>query len=151
MECDRKSVADGGTAYPLEYLFKKGLGLVTKWGFPTKKAKAKKGVWDRGSSSQSRPKGEPDVAQLRMVGAGQLKSSKRKIHPAPPILKHSAKAAGACKIIQSASSSAPNFIPQSLEADEEEATGVMPTADLVAEVRWYGSMQEKFPETKSRV
>ena len=55
-----------------------------------------------------------------------MNSSKRKIHPAPPILKHNATAAGACKIIQS--SSAPKFILQPLEADEEEATEVMPTA-----------------------
>ena len=61
-----------------------------------------------------------------------MKSSKQKIHPAPPILKHGAKAADACKIIQSAS--APKFIPQPLEADEEEATEAMPTADLVTEV-----------------
>ena len=42
MECDRKSVADGVTAYPLEYLFKKG--LVTKWGLPTEKAGTGKGL-----------------------------------------------------------------------------------------------------------
>ena len=54
------------------------------------------------------------MAQLKKVGAGQVKSS-LKIHPAPPILKHSAMAADACKIIQSAK--ALQFIPQPLEAD----------------------------------
>ena len=42
LECDRKSVVDGDTVYPLAYLFKKG--MVTKWGLPTKKAKEKKGL-----------------------------------------------------------------------------------------------------------
>ena len=76
-------------------------------------------------------KGEPDVAQLRKVGAGQVKSS-LKIHPAPTILKHSAKAVDACIITQSAK--ALQFIPQPLEADEEVATEVLHTADHVTEV-----------------
>ena len=76
-------------------------------------------------------KGEPDVAQLRKVGAVQVKL-RQEIHPAPPILKHSAKAVDSCTIIQSAS--APKFVPQPLEADEEVATKVMPTADHVTEV-----------------
>ena len=42
MECDRKSVVDGETGYPLAYLFKKG--LVTKWGSPTEKAGTGKGL-----------------------------------------------------------------------------------------------------------
>ena len=71
------------------------------------------------------------MAQLRKVGAGQVKSS-QKIHPAPPILKHSAKVVDACKIIQSAK--ALQFIPQPLEADEEVATKVLPTADHVTKV-----------------
>ena len=66
------------------------------------------------------------MAQLKKVGAGQVKSS-LKIHPAPLILKHSAKAADACKITHSAK--ALPLIPQPLEADEEVATKVMPTAD----------------------
>ena len=71
------------------------------------------------------------MAQLRKVGAGQVKSS-QKIHPSPPILKHSAKAADACKIIQSAK--ALQCIPQPLEADEEAVTKVLPTVDHVTEV-----------------
>ena len=71
------------------------------------------------------------MAQLRKVGAGQVKSS-QKIHPAPPILKHSANAVDACKIIQSAKTL--QFIPQPLEADEEVATEVLPTADHVTKV-----------------
>ena len=61
-----------------------------------------------------------------------MKSSEKTIHPALHILKHSAKAVDACKIIQSAK--ALQFIPQPLEADEEVATKVMPTADHVTEV-----------------
>ena len=71
------------------------------------------------------------MAQLRKVGAGQVKSS-QKIHPSPPILKHSAKAADACKIIQSAK--ALQCISQPLEADEEAVTKVLPTVDHVTEV-----------------
>ena len=77
------------------------------------------------------------MAQLRKVGAGQVKSSKKKIHPAPPILKHSAKAVDACKIIQSAN--ALQFIPQPLEADEEMATKV---ADVDHRSCYWGGMQE---------
>ena len=71
------------------------------------------------------------MAQLRKVGADQVKSSERRIHPAL-ILKYSAEAAFACKIVQGAS--APQFIPQPLEADDEEVTEVMSTAELVTEI-----------------
>ena len=63
--------------------------------------------------------------------SGTVKSSERKIHSAP-ILKHNAEAAVACKIVQGAN--APQFISQPLEEDEDEATEVMPTAELVTEV-----------------
>ena len=71
------------------------------------------------------------MAHLRKAGAGQVKSS-LKIHPAPPNLKHSAKAVDACIITQSAK--ALQFIPQPLEADEEVVTKVMPTVDHGTEV-----------------
>ena len=41
-ECDRKSVVDGDTVYPLAYPYKKG--LVDEWGVITEKGKKKEGL-----------------------------------------------------------------------------------------------------------